>query len=387
METQTTNNDNISITGISDDLIYSFDSFINYKMYNDTGYYKFNPSKLKEYNKFLINELSTTYKINKNIINIISKNIDSYLLNINDNIFKYINKNNGYLKFIKLQNNIINFDAISFSNLNKLLKYNNNVESNLNIITDYNDFINFIFYFYKNKYEILMNVFKSNLNKLTVINYKVNKIFNYVNFLKEKKNKDMVFDFIYKNKINKILIEHYDEVIVLDLRYKECIPYFFSKHDLRKVTFNHYNSKNNNVNSQDYALNAKIKKQPELSFIYKVMSYSIESIEKIKKAEITIDLLKNKLKDEYFLVDKFIDKINMIVSEIYNLKFNLDYYVDRQKIIHNYSKYLKTLFNDFKNKTNEELTLDVIYNLISNNNIIMFFLDIIKTETNKLIYL
>ena len=120
------------------------------------------------------------------------------------------------------------------------------------------------------------------------------------------------------------------------------------------------------------------------------MSYSKESIEKIKKEEITIDLLKDKLKDEYFLVDKFIDKIQMIESEIYNLKFNLDYYVDRQKIIHNYGKYLKTLFNDLKNKTNNELALDVIHNLICNNNntnIIMFFLDIIKTETNKLIYL
>jgi len=368
----------------------SIEESIKYKLSTDSGHYIFIPSKLKEYNDFLVTELSTIHEINKDIISVINKNIDVYLLNFNKEIFNYIEKNNQYIRFIKLPNKEIYFENITLNIIDKLLKYNNFVESNINIINDYYDFVNFIFFLYKNKCNLLVSVIKSNLDKLMVISYKINKIFNYVDFLKEEKNRNIVFDFIYKNKVNKILLDYYEEIKILDLHFNECIPHFFSRYDLRKVIFNHYNSKNNNFNTHDYALYAKIKKQSELSFIFKILSYSKESIEKIKKEEITIELLKDKLNLEYYLVNNFIDTIKMIEFEIYKLKFNINYYADRQRIIHKYSHYLKILFNNFKNKTTKELTLDVFHNIIindKNNSLIIFFLNIIKTDSDKLIYL
>ena len=121
------------------------------------------------------------------------------------------------------------------------------------------------------------------------------------------------------------------------------------------------------------------------------MDFSKQEVTNIKKELITIDLCKERLKDNYKLVSIFIDKLKMIEFEIYNFNYDLQLYVHRQRIIHDYSRYLKTLYNDFKAKTNEELTNDVIHTLIINKcrdkRIFYFILQIIKTETENLIYL
>lgn len=355
--------------------------------------YRFIPSKLKEYNNLLIDDLSKYYKINKNIIQIINNNLTGYVLNVPSDVSNYALTifNNNFIGFY--ENNSTKslcFTNITMKNINELLKNNNFIEVSFGPLfhgnTQYHIFVHFVLMFYKAKFDILIDFMKTEYNQLSIVNHKMNKLLNFVSFLNEKKNKEMVNKFVYRKlneyDYNKIVVNHYDDIIILDMVYDESTRFFNRSH--------YRNALIREIDKTNKVYKSHIK-NPNLNFIFKIMDFSKQEITNIKKELITIDLCKERLKDNYQLVPIFIDKLKMIEFEIYNYNYDLQLYVHRQRIIHDYSKYLKTLYNDFKAKINEELTNDVIHTLIINKcrdkRINNFILKIIKTDTENLIYL
>ena len=182
--------------------------------------YRFIPSKLKDYNNLLIDDLSKYYKINKNIIHIINNNLIGYVLNSSSDVsnYAYTIVNNNYIKFYKnTYTNSLYFNNISMKNINELFKKKNFVEVSFGPFfhekTHYNIFIHFVLMFYKAKFEILIDFIKTEYSKLLTVNHKMNKILNYVSFLNENKNKELVNKFVFKKRKRLALLESIFDII------------------------------------------------------------------------------------------------------------------------------------------------------------------------------
>jgi len=356
----------------------TMENFINYSILPN-GNYSLVPFKIKEYNNKIINELANYYKININIIKLINHNLMINILNSKNLISDSIDKLNGnrYIGlYVNYEKNYRTFDNRMNKDINDFL---NKKEFHQNF-DDYSIFVDFIFRYYKYKYTCLIVLINFHFKKIISINNKVNKILNFVSFLKQKKNRKIVTDFVYKRideyEQNKIILQYYDELRELELNKVDIINNIFSRHDLRQVTFLILKNQNN--------------KNDNLSFIYKILSFNKSEITNIKKEITTLDLIKNKLGDFNFIFDT-INKINSIESEINYLNYNINLYVHRQKIVNNYSKYLKTLYNYIVEKVGYKLSDDIYYNLIINKkhkpNVMKFLFSIIKTKSEDLILL
>ena len=372
----------------------NLEKFINYTILPTTSYhgyinYSFVPLKLKQFNDKIVSELASYYKIHINIIKVINHNLMIDILNSKNIITDLIQRLSDN-KFFGLH---INYEKNYRIFNNKMNQYINNFLNNKDFYEvrfyqtydEYNAFVDFIFSFYKYKCYILIDLVNFNSNKIISINNKVNKILNFVSFLKQKKNTKVVTDFVYRRineyEQNKIILQYYDELKELELYSEDIIDNIFLRHDLRQVTFNILGNKFkiNQYNKNDY-----------LSFIYKILNFSKTEITSIKREIATVDLIKNKVVDINFIFD-IIYKINSVESEINYLNYNIRLYVHRQKIIQDYSKYLKTLYNSFVEKVGNELSDDIFHNLIINkkynSNVMRFIYSVIKTRTEDLILL
>jgi hypothetical protein len=185
--------------------------------------YRFIPSKLKEYNNLLIDDLSKYYKINKNIIQIINNNLTGYVLNVPSDVSNYALTifNNNFIGFYENSyTKSLSFTNITMKNINELFKNNNFIEVSFGPLfhsnTQYHIFIHFVLMFYKAKFDILIDFMKTEYNKLSMVNHKMNKLLNFVSFLNEKKNKEMVNKFVYK-KFNEY---DYNKIVIIICKIK-----------------------------------------------------------------------------------------------------------------------------------------------------------------------
>jgi hypothetical protein len=370
----------------------NFDRFMQYKDFPyNYGYpnYVFVPSQLKKYNNKIINEIASYYKINLKIIELIDNNLTIHILNSRNQVTKCIDNlsNNSYFGFyINYETNIRSFDKSMQTDIKNVLNINTLYQIDFyKHNNEYSYFVDFILFFYRHKCARLIDLVNTNINKIISINNKVNKIINFVSFLKEKKNQKIVDDLVFRRideyNQNKIILQFYDEVKDLEIESNEVIYNIFTRHDLRVVTFNLLGNKykRTGYNKNSY-----------LSFVYKLLSISKVEFNNIKKEIDTIDSIKSKIENIKIIYD-IINKINEIELEINYLNYNVKLYVHRQRIINDYSKYLKTLHTNLIENIGKSLTNEVIHNLIiakkNNQEVIRFLYTIIQTNSEDFITL
>jgi len=366
----------------------NFDKFVQYKDFPfNYGYPKYLciPSQFKKFNDKIIIEIASYYKINIKIIELIDNNLTTHILNSRNQITKCINNlsNNRFFGFyINPETKIRNFDKEMLNDIKNLLNINILYQIDFYHLNDeYSFFVDFILLFYRHKCARLIELVNTNINKIISINNKVNKIINFVSFLKEKKNQKIVDDFVFRRvdeyNQNKIILQFYDEVKDLEIEQNEVINNIFTRHDLRVVTFNILGN-----NYKKFGYN----KNYYLSFIYKLLNISKSQFNIIKKEVETI----NKLENTNIIYD-IIYKINEIESEINYLNYDVKLYVHRQRIINDYSKYLKTLHANMIEKIGITLTNEVVNNLIIakkyKQDVIRFLYIIIHTRSEDFITL
>lgn len=370
----------------------NFDKFVDYKDFPfNYGYPKYQciPSQFKKFNDKIIIEIASYYKINIKIIELIDNNLTTYILNSRNQITKCINNlsNNRYFGFyINPETKIRNFDKEMLNDIKNLLNINTLYQIDFYHLNDeYSFFVDFIILFYRHKCARLIELVNININKIISINNKVNKIINFVSFLKEKKNQKIVDDLVFRRvdvyNQNKIILQFYDEVKDLEIEQNEVINNIFTKHDLRVVTFNLFGNKYRKF---------EYNKNNYLSFIYKLLNINKSQFNIIKKEVETIDSIISKIGNARIIYD-IIYKINEIELEINYLNYNVKLYVHRQRIINDYSKYLKTLHFSLIEKIGTNLTNEVFHNLIIvkkyKQDVIRFLYTIIHTNSEDFITL
>jgi hypothetical protein len=370
----------------------NFDKFVQYKDFPfNYGYPKYLciPSQFKKFNDKIIIEIASYYKINIKIIELIDNNLTTHILNSRNQITKCINNlsNNRFFGFyINPETKIRNFDKEMLNDIKNLLNINILYQIDFYHLNDeYSFFVDFILLFYRHKCARLIELVNTNINKIISINNKVNKIINFVSFLKEKKNQKIVDDLVFRRvdeyNQNKIILQFYDEVKDLEIEQNEVINNIFTKHDLRVVTFNLFGNryKKFEYNKNNY-----------LSFIYKLLNINKSQFNLIKKEVETIDSIISKIGNARIIYD-IIYKINEIELEINYLNYNVKLYVHRQRIINDYSKYLKTLHFNMIEKIGPTLTNEVFHNLIIakkyKQDVIRFLYTIIHTNSEDFITL
>ena len=366
----------------------NFDKFVQYKDFPfNYGYPKYLciPSQFKKFNDKIIIEIANYYKINLKIIELIDNNLTSHILNSRNQITNSINNlsNNRYFGFhINYDTKIRTFDKEMLNDIKNLLNINTLYQIDFYQVNDeYSFFVDFIMLFYRHKCARLIELVNANIYKIISINNKVNKIINFVSFLKEKKNQKYVDDLVFRRvdeyNQNKIILQFYDEVKDLEIEPNEVINNIFTRHDLRVVTFNILGNK-----YKKFAYN----KNYYLSFVYKLLNISKFQFNNIKKEVETI----NKIENINIIYD-IIYRINEIESEINYLNYNVKLYVHRQRIINDYSKYLKTLHSNMIEKIGVTLTNEVVNNLIIakkyKQDVIRFLYIIIHTRSEDFITL
>lgn len=348
------------------------------------------PSKLINYEKFLINDISKFLKINNKIIRNIYNNLSMDIFNGH-----YItNELNYYLTFTTI-NTWYSPQTIKFSN--KTLQYINNFLSKRTLSSfryDYESspssknnqyfiFIHTYLNYHIFKIKELIHCINRNINKIININKKLNKTVNYISYLNQSENLNTINNFLRKRissyEANNVIIKFFPEIKELDLQYNEAMGIIFSRFDYKNIIYNLYGDK--------YGL--KFIKNDSIRFI--------DYLLRLNKIDIKILEEKNKIINLCTSKDYNFKRIEEIVQEFKNImdkmsNYDLNLYSHRQKIINDNFHYIRNLYNEISNICSSD-TIQIINTLLISdekyriNNVISFLLKIANTDTHKLIYL
>jgi len=363
----------------------SLETFSLLKMSND--YISVIPSKIPDYNIFLINEISSKFKINKTIIETINKNLFSECINK-----KIFGKQSYFLGFIthpKLKNyrkfsHITNNYVKEFFKINSLTSYYYDFNFDKLHNNDYFEFIYYIISVYSQKNKDLVDFVNRNINKLIKLNTKLNKYVNYVSFLNQSEISLEINNYL-NNKLtilesDKIITKYYSEIKDLDYTFDESIGKIINKYHFMNIIKNIYGEYGSNHfiknNSLRFIFNILNMPQGEYNFIKNKLDIFNYIIEK------KIDLVK---------IENIMDNYEKIMNHIL-LHFNMSFYSHRQKIINENFHFMRTMYNELfalcGNKTNEIYTkLLVDKHLGIGNKILIFLKKVSTTKTEDLIHL
>lgn len=357
------------------------------------------PSKFREYTQKLNEEISSHFKLNKRLIQIIEKKIFLDTLNKkNDGTFYFQNQENNYLSFF-YYNSWYSADTVNFSNStqNHIKKFFKRAESTqLNFQQSYypdakiknnNQYFIFIhgilnFYLFKNK--VLIEFVKRNLNKLNKINNLINKFVNFVSFLKQSNNKIEIKKYnsnqLQNNEANKIFLNYYKEIKELRFTYELKIGNIINYHDFKEAILSIYNENNKTFIKNDF-----------LRFIFHISKFSDGDYNYIENSVKTIENI-NERKLDINKIEQIISQIEIKKDYVIDRQYDLSFYSHRQKIINDNFHHLRNLYNELKDIVGDKID-DVINHLLLNKfiglnrEIIDFLIKIAKTETKDLIHL
>jgi hypothetical protein len=362
------------------------------QMYFSNNFISLNPSKLQKYEKFLINEISSYYKINILIIKKINNNLTIDILNKHN----ITHQKNHYLSY-EFLNTWYSTQTIKFSNkslyyinkflsINSLSQYKFDYESlHYSINNEYFNFVHNYIYFFIFKINELIDFVNKHSHKLININKKLNKYINYIAYLNQSDNKKIIDNFLRKkidsHESNKIIIKFTSEIKELELQYRETIGKIFSNFDYKNIIYN--------LNGERYE--RSFIKNDVIRFIVYLSKFTKLELKNLEGKNSIYDLIKNKNYD-LLKIEEIIKEFQNIAIDILNKNYNLRLYSHRQKIINVDFHYLRNLYNEIKNISSFDAykiinNLAISKELIFNKNIISFLLKIATTETPNLIYL
>jgi len=369
----------------------SLETFSFLKMSND--YISVIPSKIIDYNIFLINEISSKLKINKKIIETINKNLFSEC--INKKIFGKESYFLGFINHPKLKNykqfsDITNRYVKQFFKINCLISYHYDFNS-FDLTNDRlhnNDYFEFIYYIisvYIQKNIDLVDFVNKKINQLMKLNTKLNKYVNYVSFLNQSEESLEVNNYLNKKlsilESDRIIMKYYPEIKELDYTFEESIGKIINKYHFNNIIKNIYG---------EYGSNDFIKNN-SLRFIFNILNMPQGEYNFIKNKLEMIDYIIEK-KIDLSKIENILENYEKIMDHILDHHFNISFYAHRQKIINENFHFMRTMYNELfalcGNKTNEIFTkLLVDKHLGISNKILIFLKKVSTTKTEDLIHL
>ncbi len=400
----------IHIRNKNSNSFFTNDSFDNLKIKNneiitqddiDEGFEKFIPIPIKENQSFFNISNKIDNKVNIKLSNFgikeIVDDLDTYINNENNNeglIIFLENKLKSYKSIIENNEKIINIYKDK-KNISLLKLYQYNLKKNV-----------FIFLLnYKEKEKFKKRIInkrnielKKNIFNIIKINHNFwlfkrniqKKILFKLKFLLFKRNKKLLIQRIYINKLknrynnkknslyytminalNKIYLKYYFDKLYSQ-KYRFNFQHFFFKNFKNQVQIIKINKKiNHDLTKKSNRFKKKVFFKRELYFIYKVKKLIINNI-KFK--------IQNQISKKLILLNPSFNNIFKIISQKFKLKKRrLKLYFYEFLYLCNYYKKIKQYYNIIKKKELERRTL-----INKNKKILSFFIRI-QNEMNNML--